>query len=348
LHPEEDLRPERLLETGWSGEVTLHRRNGTEFPAYLSLRPVHSEVAARSALAGTIHDLTQVKRQQASLRAAYEQVATARRELEALNAELEERVAEKTHNLSEANKQLARQNEELQTLDGLKSEFVSLVSHELRAPLTTVSGGIELLLADPAELSSPVRDTLSLVQAHIQRLTQFVETILDLSALETGRLPVYPEVWDVSKIIQTIRDQFVASQVGKRLTLRLPPSLPPVLADERGLTSVIFHLIDNAIKYAPEGEVTLEAEDGGEWVRVHVSDQGPGIPPEAREKIFEKFERLDSQDSRSVYGHGLGLYMSRRLLQAMGGDIVAGEAPGGGARFTFWLPVVKEEKDHDQ
>lgn len=354
LHPDEDLRPERMLEAGWSGEVYLHRRDGSEFPAYLSLRPVLGKTGARRALAGTAHDLTQVKQQQESLRAAFQQVAEARRELETLNAQLEEKVVEKMRSLSEANAQLAeanaqlaRQNESLQTLDGLKSEFVSLVSHEMRAPLTTVSGGIELLLADPSELSPHVRDSLALVQNHLRRLTQFVETILDLSALEAGRLSLYPGPLAMDDLIEAVRALFASGRAdGDRLRVRLPANVRPAVADERALTSVLFHLIDNALKYAPGGEITLELEDKRDWVQVHVCDQGPGIPLEMREKIFTRFERLNSDDARSVYGHGLGLYMSRRLLREMGGDIEAGSAPGGGARFTFWLPAMKEEEDH--
>lgn len=339
----EPPRPEQLLKTGWSGEATLHRRDGVEVPVYLSLRPVHHDATSRSALAGTAHDLTRIKDHEASLRAAYEQVAAARQELENLNAQLEQKVAEKTHNLSEANAQLARQNAALQTLDQLKSDFVSLVSHELRAPLTTVSGGIELLLTPPTELPPRAEETLALVQTHIQRLTQFVETILDLSALESGRLPLYPAPLALPAVLKSIHTQLSVGPKGERLVVALPPDLPPVLADERALTSVIFHLIDNALKYAPVGAVRVEAESTPGWVVVHVSDEGPGIPPEARAKIFEKFERLDPDDSRSVYGHGLGLYMSRSLLHALGGDIEAGDAPGGGARFTFWLPAVENE-----
>lgn len=337
-------RPDVLLKTGWSGEAALHRRDGLKVPVYLSLRPVHHDATSRSALAGTAHDLTRIKEHEASLQSAYEQVAAARRDLENLNAQLEQKVAEKTHNLSEANAQLARQNAALQTLDQLKSDFVSLVSHELRAPLTTVSGGIELLLAPPTDLPARAEETLTLVQMHIQRLTQFVETILDLSALESGRLPLYPAPLALTAVLEAIYAQLSVGPQGQRLVVALPPNLPPVLADERALTSVIFHLIDNALKYAATGAVRVEAETTPGWVVVHVSDEGPGIPPEAREKIFEKFERLDPDDARAVYGHGLGLYMSRSLLRTLGGDIEAGDAPApGGARLTFWLPVVEDE-----
>ncbi len=349
LFLEQGLQPEHLftlgLERGWSGEVQMRRRDETEFPAYLSLRPVQSEMRTRPMLAGTAHDLTQQKRQAAALRAAYDEVTAARAALEALNAQLEQKVEDKTRSLSEAYAQLEQQNEELQTLDQLKSEFVSLVSHELRAPLTNVAGGMELLLGRPADLTPDVRETLTLVQAEIRRLTQFVETILDLSALEAGRLPLYAAPLSLGRVMDTVRVQFASAPAGERLRICVPADLPSALADERGLASVFFHLVDNALKYAPEGEVTIEAEPDGDRLWVRVSDHGPGIPPDRRELVFDKFQRLNAGDAQSVYGHGLGLYMVRRMLRAMAGDIQIGDAPGGGAQFTFWLPIAQDTDD---
>jgi PAS domain S-box-containing protein len=349
LFVERGLQPEHLftlgLEAGWSGEVLLRRRDDSDFPAYLALRPLQSETRAHPLLAGTAHDLTEQKRQEAALRAAYEQVAAARSALEALNQQLEQKVEDKTRSLSEAYTQLERQHAELQTLDELKSEFVSLVSHELRAPLTNVAGGMELLLTHSVDLSSNVRETLSLVQSEIRRLTQFVETILDLSALEAGRLPLHSAPLALSKAVDGVRAQFASVPGGERLRVSVSTGLPLVLADERGLVSVFFHLVDNALKYAPGGEVTVEAEvePEGNRVRVRVGDHGPGIPPGRREQIFDKFQRLNAGDAQAVYGHGLGLYMVRRMLQAMGGDIEVRDAPGGGAQFAFWLPIAPEE-----
>jgi PAS domain S-box-containing protein len=327
------------LEQGWSGEVNLLRGDGSSFPVYLSLRPVPSTAATRPLLAGTAHDLSVQKRQQAALIAAYEEAAAARRAVEELNAQLEAKVDEKTRSLSHAYSQLERQNEALKTLDQLKSDFVSLVSHELRAPLTNISGGIELVLARQADLPSKTRDHLTLVQGEIRRLTSFVETILDLSALEAGRLPMNPAPLPLARLVESVRAQLAAAPGGERLRVQLPPDLPPVLADERALVSVLFHLVDNALKYAPEGEVVISAETDVFCV-VRVRDHGPGVPAHLREAIFDKFQRLNGGDAQAVYGHGLGLYMVRHLLRAMRGDIRVEDTPGGGACFTFWLPVA--------
>jgi len=317
-----------VLEDGWSGEVCFRRTDLSEFPVYLSLRPVPDDSGARLVLAGTAHDLSVQKRQQEAL-------ITARQALQDLNADLEMRVAEKTA-------ELARQNEELKTLDQLKSDFVSMVSHELRAPLTNIFGGMELTLAR-TELPARAREHLITVQAEIKRLSRFVETILDLSALDAGRLPLTLAPLDLAAVLETLRAQWAALPAGGRVRVQAAQPLPAVLADERALASVFFHLVDNALKYAPEGEVTVSVEPRGATVRIAVSDAGPGIPPEHRAAIFERFQRLNSADAQTVYGHGVGLYMVRRLLNAMRSEITVDDAPGGGARFSFELMIAPED-----
>ncbi len=332
-----------LYDHGWTGEVDCLRRDGTIFPVQLALRPVQSDLPTRLGLVGTAHDLTDQKHHEANLLAAYDEVAAARLALEKLNAQLEVMVDDKTQSLSSAYARLERQHTALQTLDQLKSEFVSLVSHELRAPLTNISGGIELLLSGPGVPEPKSLRTLQLVRSETTRLTQFVETILDLSALEAGRLPLYPGPLDLRPLIEGVLAQFEFRPGAERLRLRLPAVLPPAIADEQAITSVLFHLLDNALKYAPVGEIAVEAQASSGLVQVRVVDQGPGIPPEMQSTVFEKFERLNDADDRAVYGHGLGLYMARRLLQAQGGDISAGNLDAGGAYFTFWLPAAEDD-----
>lgn len=331
-----------VLEAGWSGEVRLQRRverPGDEATSDFSLilRPIDADPPL---LAGTAHDLAPQKRQQAELQSAVTRAATAQAELAALNRDLERRVVEKTRVLSEALDQLAAQNAQLQKLDELKSDFVSLVSHELRAPLTNLNGGLELVLAR-GQLAPTTRDHLALVQAEVRRLTGFVETILDLSALEAGRLRLNPAPLDLADVAARVRLAFAGQPAADRLRLALDPGLPAVLADDRALASVFFHLIDNAQKYAPTGAITLSAAlHASGRVRVIVRDEGPGIPHEQRATAFERFQRLHNADDRVVYGHGLGLYMVRQLLRAQGSDIAL--APDeAGAAFEFELPIAE-------
>ena len=335
------------LRQGWSGELSLRQQSGGLVPVSLSLRPLRPSGTERLALAGTAHDLTEQKKQQAALQQAYEQIAADRAELAQLNTGLEQMVAEKTASLTQAYQQLEEQHRALQELDRLKSDFISMVSHELRAPLTNINGGIELLLAGSYPVSERVRQNLVLVQAEIQRLTRFVETILDLSALDAGRAPLYPAPVALQTVIETLRQQMTHLDGVQWVRWQIPAGLPTLLADEQALTSVLFHLLDNALKYAPGGWITVSSGVMHQRIWIRVDDQGPGIPPEALPHLFDQFYRFNSGDSQMVYGHGLGLYIVRRLLDAMGGEIEVINRPQGGASFVCWLPlVVESEEEH--
>jgi len=332
---------------GWSGEARLRRSDGATFPISLALRPLPPTGDSRLALAGTAHDLSLEKQRQDELQQANQQIAKDRTELSRLNIELEKKVAEKTANLTEANLQLEQQNLRLRELDRLKSDFVSMVSHELRAPLTNINGGIELSLASRG-MPDRTKENLSLVQDEIVRLTRFVETILDLSALEAGRLPLYAAPLELQDLAANMQRQLSRREDAKRVIWQVPADLPPVLADEQALTSILFHLLDNAFKYAPEGIIWLSAaQTGNETLQVSVEDEGPGMPSEVIPMLFDQFYRSNPEDAQTVYGHGLGLYIVQRLLNAMDGDIRAENRPEGGARFTFWLPVADARSNEE-
>ncbi|MCE1254205.1 MAG: PAS domain-containing sensor histidine kinase, partial [Anaerolineae bacterium] len=333
-------------EQGWSGEVNLKRTNGETIPIMLSLRLLSSSMARKLSIAGSAHDLSEQKQQQSALQQAYEQIAADRSALEEMNFQLEKLVGDKTRDLVEAYRQLEEQNRSLQQLDRLKSDFVGMVSHELRAPLTNIHGGIELLHRD-SNLPAHMDDILQLVQAETRRLSRFVETILDLTALDAGHMPFYPAPILLQALVPTLQQLFTYRQGAERLLWNFPADLPFVLADDQAFTSIIFHLVDNAIKYAPDGNILISAgiqTDKRVWVQV--SDEGPGISSEALSHLFQRFYRSNS-DSQSVYGHGLGLYIVRRLLEAMNGDIEARNNSDRGVSFIFWLPVVDEKEVQD-
>ncbi|HEY9077639.1 MAG TPA: PAS domain-containing sensor histidine kinase [Anaerolineaceae bacterium] len=342
LHPAEGIRSitRKSITDGWRGECFLLRQNQSPVPISLALRPVRPG-DKRLTIAGTAHDLSDQKAQQQALQQAYEQLAQAHASLGNLNNQLEQRVAEKTASLSEAYRVLEEQNRSLQQLDQIKSDFVSLVSHELRAPLTNISGGIELILLNPNHLPDHVRQNLELVQAEIQRLSHFVETILDLSALDAGKMPIIIEPVSLISVASIIQRQTAHLPAARRIDWRIPTEYPYLQADIQALTSVLFHLIDNALKYAPEGSILVNAgvKDNQGWISV--SDSGPGIPEESLALIFSRFYRLNASDSQEIYGHGLGLYIAQRLLSAMNGSIEALNKPEGGACFTCWLPLAQ-------
>ena len=326
----------RASRTVVSDEVTLA---GAHTPYLLTLSPVEAE-GRRRLIAGVAHDLSEQKQQQDTLRQAFSELQTVHSQLEDLNAELEARVEERTHTLQYAYNQLEDQNRKLQELDLLKTDFVSMVSHELRTPLNNLGGGLELMLGR-GRASVADQGTMQLMQAEIHRLTRFVENILNLSALDAGRLDLHPVPLSLAVAVEEVlRKRSLGQDLG-RIVTEVPPDLPLVWVDEAALQSVLHHLLDNALKYAAEGPVIIRSRLEADGVRVKVLDRGPGIPPEKRHLLFQRFQRLDARDSQSVYGYGLGLYLSRRLMTAMKSDLCYEAPEAGGSCFTFTLKVAE-------
>jgi signal transduction histidine kinase len=327
---------ERATRQACTVEIPL---SPVQIPYLLSLSPIFSD-GRKILIAGAAHDLSEQKHQKEEIQKAYDELKVVYRQLEDLNEKLEQKVEERTGTLQEAYRKLEEQNSLLQELDKLKTDFVSMVSHELRTPLTSLNGGLELLLKRKKH-SLLEQEPLSLMKNEVQRLTRFVENILDLSAMEAGRLEVQLAPLELATIKENIVHQFINVPGEERIRIDLPEDLPLVVADAGFINSVIFHLVDNALKYAPEGAVSLDAVPEGDKLKIQVTDCGPGIPMEKRPLLFQRFQRLDAKDSQSVYGYGLGLFFSQRMLQAMGSELTFEEPNDGGARFYFLLKVVQ-------
>jgi signal transduction histidine kinase len=312
---------------GWSGEVWVTSSERGSFPAWLVLQRLPGEEGRRERYAALLHDLSPQRRQEESLREAYRQTEESRKALEQLSGRLEEKVVEKTADLSRALDQVEEQNRELRSLDRMKSEFVALTSHELRTPLMAIRGGLELIGSQKKPLPDAMRSNLALVRKESERLSRFVESILNLSALDAGRLPLQIGPWPLADALDAARSALAAAHGGlesrnlRRLEVRVPEDLPDVAADENILGSVFFQLIDNAFKYAPDGPVTVTARPAPDGVEIDIADRGPGIPAEKRDRIFQMFSRLEDPDTPRVRGVGLGLYISRKMVEAMGGGM---------------------------
>jgi len=264
-----------------------------------------------------------------------------------LNAALEAKVRERTRRLEEANRELARKNEELETLDRLKDEFVTLVSHEFLAPLTSLNGGLEMLAEVIDELPPRHRETVEIMRRESARLTELVRKILNVSTLDAGRLRIRPGPVALPPLLRRLVHDHRQRAFRCELQLEADPGLPFVLADEDYLVEVVHNLLDNAIKYSPNGGVIRVKAwlVDPDTVAVSVSDQGIGIPKELQDRIFEKFYRVDARENKEVYGHGLGLYFARKLIEAHGGQIRVESERGKGSTFTFTLPVAREMAD---
>ncbi len=341
------------LDEGWEGELWVRSPAAGEaagFPAWLMLRPLPRAEGEPRRLAGLLHDLTPQRLHERELHEAYVQAEQSRQALVTLSATLEERVHEKTVDLSQALIQLEEQNRALRSLDQLKTEFVALTSHELRTPLSSIRAGLELMLSDPHPVPESARAMLDLVHRETQRLGRFVESILNLSSLEAGRLPIQLAPLSLAQCLEGVRVSLAASHGGsrspalQRVHIDLPSDLPEVWADDQMLGSVLFHLVDNAIKYGEQAPILISARAEDGRVDIFVADRGPGVPPDAQGRLLQMFSRLENADAPRVAGYGLGLYVSRRFVEAMGGEIALSSAAGEGLTVRVRLPAARESE----
>ena len=228
----------------------------------------------------------------------------------------------------------------LREIDRLKSEFIATASHELRTPLTSVQMGVHLLLEGAAgELNEKQVEVLSACREDCERLDKLMRDLLDLSRIESGESHFDLQKVSVRDLLTKETDELRAQVEAKGLHFRvdIPTELPPVIADSWQIGRVITNLVVNAIRYTKEGEITIGAARRGRFVAVSVSDTGMGIPAEYLPHIFDKFVQVPGAPTG---GAGLGLAISRLIVEAHGGQISAQSESGKGASFTFTLPVV--------
>lgn len=274
-------------------------------------------------------------------------------EIRELNRQLEAQVAKRTRELSEANQELRRRqrelehaNAELKQLDQLKSEFVSLVSHELRAPLANISGSLQLLLDDHdrRHIAGHQREILSLANEEVERLTRLVKGILNVSRVEAGQMDFAPQAFDLLYLIERIVSQWKAVDTTHVYVAPHARNLPSVWADRDRVEEVLTNLLENACKYSRDGtEIRVDAQAVDTRMVITICDQGEGIAPEELEMIFAKFHRVERDDARKTYGYGLGLYISRKLIEAMGGELWAESQVGRGSTFSLSIPLAGQQ-----
>src|SRR5947207_9831292 len=248
--------------------------------------------------------------------------------------------------LEEQHRELSRLNVELDQASKLKDQFLANVSHELRTPLNSVIGFSDLLLTGQVEgapLSGTQRDYLETISRNGRHLLQLINELLDLSKIAAGHMDLRLEPVPLDTVFREAADSVRAQLEARRhkLALEPAPDAVTVTADRGRVLQILLNLLSNAIKFTPEGgQVTLGArlEGGGRHVRVAVSDTGIGIAPEDQAKLFQEFVQLDAAPSRRYEGTGLGLALSKRLVELHGGAIGVESALGKGSTFWFTLP----------
>lgn len=235
--------------------------------------------------------------------------------------------------------------ERLDQLDSLKDAFLANSSHELRTPLHGIIGLVESLMDGTAgPLSQEAGRILSFIMLSAQRLTNLVNDILDFSKLKHGDLRMQLRPVNLSRIGDIIIALTAPLVRGKPLVVSndIPENLPAVRADADRVQQILLNLVGNAIKFTPQGSISLQARESDGWLVVSVTDTGIGIAPEDQERIFESFEQLDSGSSRKQGGTGLGLSLCRQLVELHGGTISVDSTPGRGSSFLFTLPLAGE------
>ena len=239
--------------------------------------------------------------------------------------------------------ELEREASQRDQLDRLKDEFVLTASHELRSPLTSVLGFAELLMLDRDSLTDRQVETVEVILDNCRHLVRLLNDLLDLARSDAGRLTIRPRPAEVAAIVddavRTMRAQTESG--GQTLVAQVEPGLPKVNVEADRIRQILVNLLTNAHEYSPEGaSIGVNARRLGAEVEITVSDNGPGIPEEQLEHIFERFTRGDAGLTQRVGGTGLGLAISKSLVELHGGTIAARSTVGEGSTFSVRLPAL--------
>jgi len=274
-------------------------------------------------------------------------------QLEAANQDLQFQIQQRNRDIAERksleeqlkkkNEELIEQNHRVQEANRLKSEFLANMSHELRTPLNGVIGFAELMHDGKVGPVSPNhREYLGDILGSAKHLLQLINDVLDLSKIEAGKLEFNPEPVNPAVVVAEVRDTLRTLAANKRIKVetRVDPILPGIVADVRSLKQILYNYLSNAIKFTPEGDsvtVKFEAIDSTQF-RIEIEDNGIGIKPEDLGRLFVEFQQLDATTAKKYAGTGLGLALTKRLVEAQGGKVGVKSTANEGSVFYAVLP----------
>lgn len=261
--------------------------------------------------------------------------AKAYAQIEEFNRTLQARVDHATNRLRIANRHLKE-------LDRAKDEFISMASHQLRTPLTTIKGYLSMMLeGDAGKLTAPQKEFVGYAFGSSERMVNLISDLLNVSRLSAGRFLIQTKPTNMVNMIEDEVRQLKTHATAKHIKLifdRPAQALPPAEIDENKTRQVVMNFIDNAIYYTKEGEVRVVLEQSGNCVRLEVRDSGIGVPEAAKKKLFSKFFRAENAQTVRPDGTGLGLYLAKRVVEDQGGTIIFNSVEGKGSTFGFEIP----------
>ena len=231
----------------------------------------------------------------------------------------------------------------------MKTEFLSNISHELRTPLVPIKGFAELLRSRPVP-KAQAEEFLDRILESATELERVVDLLVSVAADEAARLTLRTEPVEIRQMLESVVDRWKGKLDGRHeITRRIARGLPQIIGDRRLLERSLDELVDNAVKYSPDGgrvSVTASMSSNGQGpaVAITIRDEGVGIPPDRLQDIFEDFRQADSSATREFGGLGLGLAFVRRIVRAHHGQLACESAPGRGSSFSIVLPVVPKQK----
>ncbi|HEX3127840.1 MAG TPA: ATP-binding protein [Thermoanaerobaculia bacterium] len=317
----------------WRGELNLiDPQSGATVPVEAISGKVLSKHGEDTAVVTILHDLTEAVEKQR----LYEQV---KRHSE----ELREKVREATAELAEQNELLRRQAFQLEQASAAKSQFLANVSHELRTPLNAIIGYTHLLLEGVSgEISRPQREKLNRMDSNARHLLSIINDLLDLARIESGKMPVQLERVVLQELIDEVMTEVepLIDRTTLAVTRHISPDVPEIHTDRQKVKQIVLNLLSNALKFTPQGSVSIRLEYDAENdnICVSVADSGIGISDENQKTIFEAFQQADSSYARRQGGTGLGLTICRRLASILDGRITLVSRLGEGSTFTLVLP----------
>lgn len=238
----------------------------------------------------------------------------------------------------------------IKEVDQMKDEFISIASHELRTPVTGIRGYTSMILEGTfGEISDKLKETLKMVQGASDRLAGLVEDLLNVSRIEQGRLEVKTAPFEAGQIIKDIAAELKIQADQKKLILEYKPhaeKLPLINIDSECFKQVLINLIGNAIKYTEKGGVTVltEEKENGKILEIKIKDTGIGMSAKDRERLFQKFYRVQNDKTRGITGTGLGLWITKQIIELMKGKIAVDSIENVGTQATLQFPIVKLTK----